>query len=176
MTTVVNIFGGSGIGKSTTAAHLFVEMKMQGIHCELVREYVKNWAWRGEKVGPFDQIYLLGKQARYESTLYGRVDFIITDSPLLLCPMYEKFYAGTEVIKDSALNFIKDADGKGVKHLNFLLTRQHAFDPRGRFETAEGATKVDGAIKDFLTQNDVDFIEIKSTGYERAPEILKHLV
>jgi len=176
MTTVVNIFGGSGIGKSTTAAHLFVEMKMQGFHCELVREYVKNWAWRGEKVGPFDQIYLLGKQARYESTLYGRVDYIITDSPLLLCPMYEKYYAGTEVIKSSALNFIKDADDKGVKLLNFLLTRQHAFDPRGRYETEEGAIKVDAAMKQFLLDNDVKFVEIKSTGYERAPEILKHLV
>ncbi len=176
MTKVVNIFGGSGIGKTTTAAQLFFEMKLQGIHCELVREYVKNWAWRGEKIGIYDQIYLLGKQARYESTLYNKVDFIITDSPLLLCPAYEKFYRGTDIVHQSALKFVEFADSQGVEHVNFLLKRTHPFDPRGRFETAEMAEQVDKAIKEFLVENNVRFTEISTSGRERGLDILERLV
>lgn len=176
MTTVINLFGGSGIGKSTTAAHVYVEMKFAGKHVELVREYVKTWAWRGEKIGPFDQVYLLGKQARYESQLYGKVDYIVTDSPLLLCPIYEKYYTGKDIIGQAAINFLKDAEDKGVKHLNFLLTRNKEFDPRGRYETLEQASQVDEAARQFLTDNNIPFVEISTSDRERAAEILKHMV
>jgi len=36
MTLVVNLYGGPGTGKSTTAAATFAELKMAGINCELV--------------------------------------------------------------------------------------------------------------------------------------------
>lgn len=174
-TVVINLIGGSGIGKSTTAAGLFAEMKMRGLHCELVREYVKNWAWRGEKIGPFDQIYLLGKQARYESQLYGKVDYVITDSPLILCPIYEQFYGGTEIIKQSAFNFIKYAESVGVKHVNVLLTRRTPFDTRGRYEDIEEAKRVDAAVERFLMENRIEFITIDAEDRERVKEIIGEL-
>lgn len=172
MTTVINLFGGSGIGKSTTAAHLFAEMKYRGFHCELVREYVKMWAWQNKKVGPFDQMYLLGKQSKYESMLYGKVDYIVTDSPLLLCPMYERYYSGKELVAPAAFNFIEDAKTKGVNHVNFVLSRTKPFDPRGRYEDEEGAKKVDIAVKQFLNDYSVPFHELTSDGRDRPEEIL----
>ncbi len=176
MTKVINLFGGSGIGKSTTAAHLFAEMKYRGYHCELVREYVKMWAWQGKKVGPFDQMYLLGKQSKYESILYGNVDYIITDSPLLLCPIYEQYHSGQELVGPAALNFIQDAKTKGVEHINFVLTRNKVFDPRGRYEDFETAQDVDRVIKEYLTQNNIPFTVIDAEDRKRVEEILRHLV
>lgn len=176
MTKVINLFGGSGIGKSTTAAHLFAEMKYRGLHCELVREYVKTWAWQDRKVGPFDQMYLLGKQSKYESILYGKVDYIVTDSPLLLCPIYEKFHLGQELVAPAAMNFIEDAKTKGVEHLNFVLTRNKHFDPRGRYDTLEQAQQVDIAVKQFMTERNIPFVEITCEDRQRAEEILKHVV
>jgi hypothetical protein len=176
MTKVINLFGGSGIGKSTTAAHLFAEMKYRGLHCELVREYVKMWAWQGKKVGPFDQMYLLGKQSKYESILYGNVDYIVTDSPLLLCPIYERFYSGQELVGPAALNFIEDAKTKGVEHINFVLKRQKHFDPRGRYEDLETAEKVDSVIQQYLTDKNIPFTVINAEDRQRVEEILKHLV
>lgn len=175
MTKVINLFGGSGIGKSTTAAHLFAEMKYRGYHCELVREYVKTWAWQNRSVGPFDQMYLLGKQSKYESILYGKVDYIITDSPLLLCPIYEKFHSGKELVGPAAINFIEDAKSKGVEHLNFLLTRNKNFDTRGRYDSLEQAQKVDALVREYLTEKGFAFSVIECEDRKRVDEILSLL-
>ena len=175
MTTVINLFGGSGIGKSTAAAHLFAEMKFRGLHCELVREYVKTWAWQNKQVGPYDQMYLLGKQSKYESLLYDKVDYIITDSPLLLCPIYERYHTGKDLIAPAALNFLSNAKSKGVTHINFLLQRVKPFDPRGRYETAEQAINVDSYVKSYLLENNIPFTEISCADRERTEEILKNL-
>lgn len=175
-TKVINLLGGSGIGKSTTAAHLFAEMKYLGLHCELVREYVKMWAWQGKEVGPFDQMYLLGKQSKYESILYGNVNYIVTDSPLLLCPVYELYHSGKITVGESAINFMNDAKTKGVEHINFVLNRTKEFDPRGRYDTKEEAEEVDQLIRKFLNDNSISFTEIKSADRERVTEILQYLV
>src|SRR4051812_46140966 len=113
MTKVINLFGGSGLGKSTTAAGLFYEMKLRGIHCELIREYVKQWAWDGTKIGPMDQVYIFGKQAEAESRIYGKVDIAVTDSPLLLSPIYEQFYSGETVVGSAAMAFLNKAKATG---------------------------------------------------------------
>lgn len=44
-TKVINLYGGPGTGKSTTAGALFAEMKFRGINCEYVQEYAKDKAW-----------------------------------------------------------------------------------------------------------------------------------
>jgi nicotinamide riboside kinase len=175
MTTVINLLGGSGIGKTTTAAHLFAEMKYSGLHCELVREYVKQWAWEGKKIGPFDQMYILGKQSKYESMLYGKVDYIVTDSPLLLCPIYERFYSNKDCVGPAAINFLEDAKTKGVKHLNFLLKRNKHFDTRGRFEDLETAQKVDAAVKNYLVEKEIPFVELNNDDRARVDEILANV-
>jgi nicotinamide riboside kinase len=176
VTKVINLFGGSGVGKSTTAAHLFAEMKYKNLHVELVREYVKTWAWQGIEVGPFDQIYLLGKQSQYESILYGKVDYIITDSPILLCPMYEHYYSGKELVAPAAFNFIEDAKSKGVEHLNFVLKREFTYDPRGRYQTPDELSKIDIAIRDFLKKYSVPYTEISGEKGVRVDQILQHVV
>lgn len=175
MTKVINIFGGSGIGKSTAAAHLFAEMKYLGLHCELVREYVKTWAWQDRQVGPFDQMYLMGKQSKYESILYNQVDYIVTDSPLLLCPIYERFYQGKELVGGAALNFIADAKEKGVEHINFVLKRNKHFDTRGRYETLEQAQQVDALVEQYLQENNIPYTVIECGDKERPAAILSEL-
>jgi hypothetical protein len=142
----------------------------------LVREYVKTWAWQNKKVGPFDQIYLLGKQSKYESILYGKVDYIVTDSPLLLCPIYEIYHSGKELVAPAAFNFIEDAKSKGVEHVNFVLSRHKHFDTRGRYDTLEEATQVDAVIREFLQEHEIPYVEIVSEDRKRVDEILSHLV
>ena len=147
-------------------------MKYLGLHCELVREYVKTWAWQDKKVGPFDQMYLLGKQSKYESILYGKVDYIVTDSPLLLCPIYELYHSGQELVAPAALNFIEDAKTKGVEHINFVLQRNKIFDPRGRYDTLEQAQQVDGAILKFLQEHNIPYNLVTAQDRKRVDEIL----
>lgn len=175
-TKVINMFGGSGIGKSTTAAGLYHAMKLEEENVELVREYVKGWAWAGTKVNTYDQVYIFGKQARSEYTLYGKVDYIVTDSPILLSPVYDRFYNGDDaMVEDSAMRFIRKAQKNGVQHINFLLERQKAFNPEGRYETEEQAKAVDVFVKIFLDTNEVPYHVISCPDEERIDYMLNIL-
>jgi nicotinamide riboside kinase len=175
-TKVINMLGGSGIGKSTAAAGLYHEMKQKGMNVELVREYVKMWAWTGNKVGQYDQIYIFGKQARSEYMLYGKVDYIITDSPIILGPVYEKFYNdGESMIEEAAIKFLKKADNNGVEHINFLLERKKEFNPEGRYETEEQAKQVDLEVRKFIVQNDLDFKLINCPDLDRISTMMEFL-
>lgn len=174
-TTVINLYGGSGVGKSTVAALLFAHMKMQGLHVELVREYVKLWAWSGKQVRPTDQIYLLGKQSAYESLLYGKVDYIVTDSPVMLAGAYAEWHSGEagRYVTDAANSYydVSASDGS-VKFINYVLYRDGAFDPRGRYETAEQATKFDEFLKEYLARNGKEFVILHGSETEKAQAAL----
>lgn len=175
MTIVINLFGGSGLGKSTTAAALFSEMKMKGYHVELVTEFVKNWAWQGRVPTGYDQVYLFGKQAQSESRLYHKVDYIVTDSPLLLSGFYEQYHLKREIIFPAIVNFLKYASDNNISHVNFLLTRNKSFDPRGRFENEEQAKTVDIELKNWLDKFCFEYQVVSCDDRERVDIILNKL-
>jgi nicotinamide riboside kinase len=177
MTKVINLLGGSGTGKSTTAAGLFYEMKKQGLDVELVNEYVKKWAWNNRQVGAYDQIYIFGKQAKSEYDLYGKVDYIITDSPLLLSPIYERYYNNeSSVVESSVFKHLEKARNSGVEHVNFLINRTKPFNPKGRYETEESAVRVDGVVYKYLIDNNISFIQVTEVEQDaKLNEILTYL-
>jgi len=176
MTKVINIIAGSGCGKTTTAAGLFYEMKKLGLSVELVQEFVKTWAWQGKEIVREDQPTILDEQHNRETMLYNKVDFIITDSPIILSPVYEKFNYDSELTKDSALVLLEGARAQGVEHIFFLLNRTKPFDPRGRYETAEEASKIDVDIKGFMCDNGIEFYEVsKIEQDDKVNEILEEI-
>lgn len=177
MSTVINLFAGSGSGKSTTAALLFGEMKMCGLNVELVREYVKTWAWQGKKVADMDQLYLLGKQINYEKLLFDKVDYIVTDSPVLICGVYEDFWSGGKrtYAGEAAKAFLAHAKEKNHTYKNYFVNRMKPFDPRGRYETEEQAKEIDTFMKQYLVRHEVPFTEINVDDRERVSFIMKDL-
>lgn len=177
-TTVINLFGGSGCGKSTTAALLFARMKLNGFHVELVREYVKYWAWNDRKVREWDQLYLLGKQSAYESMLYGKVDFIVTDSPILLAGIYQEYRSGgaDKYVGCAAKSFMDHASSRGVEYMNFVLKRTKPYDSRGRWETEEQAKQIDEFVRGYLENySGKPPIEVSGENENRDVEILETL-
>lgn len=172
MTTVINLFGGSGLGKSTTAALVFGHMKLKGLHCELVREFVKEWAWAGKSIKPEDQVTIYENQLAREKLYYGKLDYIVTDSPLLLGPIYQKYYSGDDPISTSVLNGIKQAEKEGVQYMNFVLQRNKPFDARGRYETAQQAKEVDELVNQYLSNHLIEFHTITSNDLQRVNEII----
>ncbi len=175
-TYVVNLLGGSGLGKSTTAALVYAELKERSQVTELVREFVKEWAWAGRKVGPFGQSIIYGQQLDRESTMYGKVDYIVTDSPLILCPIYQKHYNGHESIKHTVFKDLELAKEMNVVHINFLLKRQKPFDPRGRYEDEDTAKLIDKKVESFLVYHGIDYINVDCSSEDRVKFIVETLL
>ena len=163
-TLVIEFWGGPGVGKSTMAADSFVRLKKLGINVELITEYAKGWAWDGKRIGELDQIYILSKQLKQESRLYGKVDVIITDSPLALSAFYAKYYHGTDYIKSAVDGIIESTGRAGVDRFSFLLYRSEdrEYQQSGRYEDSEAAKAVDSAMSKFCYGHCRDGISVNA--------------
>lgn len=159
----INFFGGPGSGKSTQAAWLFSELKTCQVSVEQVGEYVKAYAYRKQKINPYDQFYITGKQMQYEYRfLANGVDVIVTDSPLLLGPIYAKLYYPQVKIYNALENIIKQYE-KEYPPINIFLNRNDKpYVEEGRYQNKNGATNLDKIIKNKLKQfykKDLYFID-----------------
>ena len=85
---IINLFGGPGIGKSTQAAGLYAIMKRNNMSVELTSEFPKVIAWEKNHSAIRDQLYITANQHRNISRLYGQVEYIIIDSPILFGLVY----------------------------------------------------------------------------------------
>jgi hypothetical protein len=168
-TTIISFFAGPGAGKSTASAALFAIMKQKEMSVELVREYVKDWVWEGRGIGTYEQVYFLAKQMRRESNLLGKVDFIITDSPVWLAPFYAEKYTTECIFKGCeamAKAYYQQVIDSGHLHLNLWQTRTKAYKQAGRRESEEQAREMDTTMKDFFTSRELKFIEQGGTAGE----------
>jgi len=170
-TKVINLFGGSCIGKSTTAAELFVALKKQSKSVELVQEYVKEWAWQKRTISQFDQVFITAEQIRRETQLYGKVDYIITDCPLSLGLCYSKarspdVYEGLKLVVKQVMEI---ASKNGVEYKNYILNREKKYIAEGRYETEEQAKKMDDTIHTYLASTAQEYVHLKYSRVERMP-------
>jgi nicotinamide riboside kinase len=156
---VVNIFGGPGTGKSTLAAQIFAQLKMQHIEAACPEEHAKLAIWSGQPWLLDEQAILLGRTWETLSALVGRVDVVICDSPLLLCSVY----AG-EREPLSFHNFVIDLH-KRTHRLNLFIERplDQAYSTNGRRENEDQALVMDQRIKAALRDAQEPFLEVSTT-------------
>lgn len=152
---VINLYAGPGTGKSTTAAALFAELKYRGVNCELVTEYAKDLVWRGASKEFTSQEYLFGKQHFRLKRLYDVVDYIVTDSPILMQAVY--------ITPDFYLKSLKTCIYEAWQHyenLDVFLVRNtdnKAYNPVGRHQTEPEAIVKDGEISALLDEYEVPY-------------------
>lgn len=160
MTTILNLYGGPGVGKSTLAAYAFYRAKKAGVNAELVREYVKDWVWEGRTIGPFDQFYIMGKHIRKESLLYGKCEFVVTDSPVLLPVLYARLYSPQSVargVEFAVKEFYEASAEQGNDNKHVLLRRVKSYKQEGRFQNEDEARQIDYTVERLLDELDIDF-------------------
>ena len=163
MTKVINLFAGPGAGKSTTAAGLFYHMKHKDLKCELVTEYAKDLAYEVSKRLD-SQVHISGEQAWRMERLLGRVDYIITDSPLVLGSLYAPFDY-PQAYHDMLANLYSR-----YQNHNFFIRRVKPYQIYGRQQTEDEAKLLDARVIDLLRSRKISYAEIK--GDFGAPEAI----
>lgn len=155
-TTIINIFGGPGSGKSTTCYGVLYLLRRQGIQAEFVSEWIKDKVYEGTEYPFVDQPYTHAKQRKKIRQVLGKVPFIITDSPLPLSLIYGD--GESTEFKDYVL-----LDFNTYNNVNFLVVRDHEFSGVGRHQTEAEADAVAASVHAMLVNTDIDFTEFATS-------------
>jgi hypothetical protein len=142
-TLVVNLFAGPGAGKSTMAAGLFFKLKTDGFNVELVTEFAKDLTWEGRQHALSNQVYVLGEQSHRLHRLIGKVQAIVTDSPLLLQTLYIK---PNEYNLRSLITDLHESQN----HYDIFIERTKIYNPAGRSQTELQAQALDNEMLQLL--------------------------
>ena len=178
MSKIINFFGGPGIGKSTQASGLFTEMKKHHMNVEYTYEFPKEVAWEGNISQLKDQFFITANQHRNISRLYGKVDYIIVDSPIVLGCFYENRYGqdypssfyGNTGLSNFLWSLFKQYD-----NINILLSRnEETYDPNGRMQDLTEAIEIDKDIKETLLVNNLPFKKF-IVGKETTDSIFRYI-
>lgn len=148
-TIIVNLYAGPGAGKSTIMAGVFSELKFRGIDCEMTPEYAKEKVWEGSTKVLENQIYVFGKQLHMIRRLIGKVDVIISDSPILLSLIYAKNESRhfPSLVVDSHMRY---------PTIDIFLQREKVYNCNGRIHTEEEAHAADDQITTLLRTYQID--------------------
>lgn len=176
---IICLYGGPGTGKSTICAGLYYKLKLDSFNCEMNREYVKEWVWENRAIKDGDQTYFFAKQARKERLyIKQNMDFIITDSPLILTHFYGMRYDPQEIKYNTSLAMLKNHHGfcKEMKYKveHFFLNRTKEYNPEGRLQDKNTALQFDCEMKQMLRDMGIKFTEITSDK-NAVDNILKEL-
>lgn len=168
LTLVVNLFGAPGSGKSTGAAYIFALLKMAGINAELVTEFVKDKVWEETSAVFKNQAYIFGQQYYRITRCLGKVDAIITDSPLLLSVQYNP--ERDETFNQLVLNKFDSLENK-----NYFLKRTKPYCQSGRIHTESESDKIAIEIKEMLNRYGITYTSKDGTK-ESYEEIAKEII
>lgn len=154
-TLVINAFGGAGAGKTTACLGICEELKKAGYIAEYVQEYAKELVWEeawyqldGTAHNQFD---ILKEQTGRMDRLLGKVDFIVTDAPVLLNKVYNNEL--TENYEKSLLKLYNQ-----FNNFNFVVERdEKVFETEGRIHNLEQSIEKDSQIQDMLKENNLYF-------------------
>ena len=166
-TIVVNFFAGPGCGKSTGASWLFSQLKLNGVDCEYVSEFAKDKVWENNGEVFKCEFYITGKQSFKVSRCFGKVDVIITDSPIAISMVYsesDKFKAAV----------LEEFNKYEKNNMNILLRRTVPYDSNGRFQTEDEAKNIDDKIKNTLDESEIPYMIINGNvdGYKAILDIV----
>ena len=175
MTEILNLLGGPGSGKSVNGLLLTGTLKKSGRKAEYASEFAKDAVWDKNFETLQDQIYVFAKQNKRLYRLVNQVDYVVTDTSLLLSLTY---------LNDSTKKFVKDRSYwekcfedliietyNQYDNINFYCERGNwEYETIGRRQTLE-----ESLVKDNETLAILDKFEIKYQKVKSLEEIKQHL-
>jgi hypothetical protein len=169
---ILNFLGGPGSGKSTLASRVFTEMKEMRLNVELNTEFAKDLTWEKSFGVLSNQLYVFAKQQHRIFRVANEVDFIVTDSPLILSLIYGEMY-----IPDMSQTFKDLIVEEYTKYPRFdvMMERVHEYQELGRNQDLEKAKEIDRQIGDIYHKQGWEFDLMIHGHKEAGQKIIKKL-
>lgn len=160
MLKVINLYGGAGCGKSTLAAQLFAKLKCQGKNVELVQEYQKELVYEeASSVYWNNQVLLFAQQYHKLNRLVDKVDYAITDNPLLTAIAYRQYTKTPASLDALVVDCYNQFD-----NYNYVLTRKpEYYSMLGRIHTLEESICIDTTIVGVLVAYQIPYHTIHNS-------------
>lgn len=149
-TLVVNCYAGPGAGKTTCAWEVASQLKKMGINTEYVSEYAKELVWEKRFDMLEDQELIFEEQSKRLDRLRGKVEVVVTDSPILLSHVYGR---------DNSKEFTDriDEEYNSFYNFNLFVEREGKFETAGRIQNLEESKELDEKIKKLLLEKNIYF-------------------
>ena len=178
MTKIINLFGGPGIGKSSIASGLTYKLKKKHITCDNPYEFPKLLAWDENHSAIRDQLYVLANQHRGIVKSYGKVDYIILDSTILLSLTYRNYYKSNQypatLYGDTFDKLVLETFNQ-YENINILLERGEGnHNEKERYQSLDESKELDKAIELSMISNNIPYYVVK-VGKNTVKDILKIL-
>lgn len=149
---VVNLYGGPCSGKSTLMAGLFYKLKSLGKNVEMSTEFVKDSVYDGNPYPFQDQIYVFANMLKHLRQYDGKVDYVITDAPLLMNSIYGEKELPT-------FHKLVMEEYNRYNNINYFLERSKDVDfvSSGRVNTEKESNDIQKKVKKLLDKNDIPY-------------------
>ena len=155
----IQLFGGPGTGKSTTAAGLFYKMKSNDMQVEYIQEFAKELTFSRDYTRLSDQLLILGEQHHRMRRLENQVEFLIHDSPFIMGLTY--LDNDPHLPKDKYIDLIAGMYNT-YNNINIFIERNetHSYQEYGRSQSFEEAIKKEEEIKNMLDEQGIKYITL----------------
>ena len=168
---VINGYGGPGAGKSTACLEITAALKKEGYNAEYVQEYAKELVYEKDMEmldgSPEHQYEILKEQTRRMDRLYDQVDFIVTDSPIMLNTIYNK------QLTAEYESLVNELQGEYINYSFFMERDASNFEEEGRIHNLTESIEKDNEIKDMLQKNEIKY---KTYNHENVNEIVNDAI
>lgn len=172
-TVVVNMFAGPGAGKTTCAWEVASALKKKGLVVEYVSEVAKEYVWDNNlemlNGSVENQRRLFEEQDRRVQRLMGKVEVVVTDSPILLNTIY---------LKENNPQFKEEVVKRFRKQNNFnvFVERGKHYEKEGRIHDYAESVSIDTQIQDLLSDNNFYFKKYTYPQIKRCIENINNYV
>lgn len=152
MTKVINFIGAPCSGKTTAAFEKCAELKKQGYSVYYVSEVATDFILAGKTEVLKNQNVLFKHQLARQMRALGKVDYIVTDCPLLLNIVYARFNG---VSSKSFERQVRAANKKFKNEYIYLEHNPRKYSTKNRIHDESQARVIDGIVKDVLAEEDM---------------------
>jgi len=174
-TFVINFISGPGNGKTTMSALLFAKLKLLRYVSEFVGEYAKTLVWKKDFETLNDQYIVTKTQYDLLKQINGKVDFIVTDGPLLHGLYYNRHNKENTSNIDKTEEFILKCYNE-FNNINIFLERgTFEYETQGRIQTEDESKEIDVILQHMLKANKVPFKCFRS-GVDNIDNIVNYVL